>query len=460
MPSPSSAADPPQGVKAAAPPKLAFYGDDFTGASDTVATLAQAGLHAILFCGVPTPEQFRRAGPLDAFGIAGAARSMPPDAMRAELCNVGPFLSASGAPVLHYKCCSTFDSAPQVGSIGVAVETLRAFAPEQPVLIVGGQPSLGRYCLFGELFAVARPGGAVYRIDRHPTMSRHPVTPMQEADLRIHLGRQGLSNITLVDVRAYEQSVEHLEGMLAGSDGADPARTSTILFDVAADVQLAGVGRVIWTRAQRAPLLVVGASSVAQALIDHWRFPRRARDGHVAPARGPVLVLAGSLSPITARQIATASAYAHVTLAPDRLVTSNEYGAEQATQIATLLRSGRHVVAHTTPVGQESSPLTLEAASRLAPACGLLLRAVLEQVQVSRVGIAGGDTSSHAVQALAAWGLEWLGQIDAGVPLLRVHADDRRVDGLELMLKGGQMGGDDLFEALIGDTKGHPATYE
>jgi uncharacterized protein YgbK (DUF1537 family) len=118
------------------------------------------------------------------------------------------------------------------------------------------------------------------------------------------------------------------------------------------------------------------------------------------------------------------------------------------------------VVAHTTPVGQEPSSLALDAASRLAPACGLLLRAVLEQVQVSRVGIAGGDTSSHAVQTLAAWGLEWLGQIDAGVPLLRVHADDRRIDGLELMLKGGQMGCDDLFKALISGTQGHPAPYD
>src|SRR2546430_1301606 len=161
MPLLSSAADTPRGAEDAAPPKLAFYGDDFTGASDTVATLAQAGLRAILFCGVPTPQQFRRAGALDAFGIAGAARSMPPDAMRAELCTVGPFLTASGARVLHYKCCSTFDSAPHIGSIGVAVETLRAFVPEQPVLIVGGQPSLGRYCLFGELFAVAQRGGAV-----------------------------------------------------------------------------------------------------------------------------------------------------------------------------------------------------------------------------------------------------------------------------------------------------------
>src|SRR2546423_15112911 len=132
----------------------AWYGDDFTGASDTLATVAQAGLHVLLFCGVPTDDQLRRAGPLDAIGIAGAARSMPPDAMRPELARVGAFFAASGARVLHYKCCSTFDSAPQVGSIGVAVEVLRAFAPDNPVLIVGGQPNLGRYCVFGELYAV------------------------------------------------------------------------------------------------------------------------------------------------------------------------------------------------------------------------------------------------------------------------------------------------------------------
>src|SRR5581483_4750260 len=184
-------------------PKYAWYGDDFTGASDTLATVAQAGLRTILFCGVPTYEQLRRAGSLDAFGIAGAARAMAPDAMRAELGRVAPFLSASGARILHYKCCSTFDSAPHVGSIGVAVDSLRGLAPDYPVYIVGGQPSLGRYCVFGQLYAVAQQGGPVYRIDRHPAMSRHPVTPMQEADLRVHLARQVLNDIGLVDIRAH-----------------------------------------------------------------------------------------------------------------------------------------------------------------------------------------------------------------------------------------------------------------
>ena len=50
--------------------------------------------------------------------------------------------------------------------------------------IVGGQPDLERYCLFGNLFAAAGSGAEVHRIDRHPTMSRHPVTPMGEAEHR------------------------------------------------------------------------------------------------------------------------------------------------------------------------------------------------------------------------------------------------------------------------------------
>jgi uncharacterized protein YgbK (DUF1537 family) len=108
---------------------------------------------------------------------------------------------ALNAPLTLYKCCSTFDSAPQVGNLVRGARALR-HAGHQPWLpIVGGQPGLGRFCAFGELYATAGAGGEVHRIDRHPTMSRHPVTPMHEADLRRHLALQGLAHATLIDLR-------------------------------------------------------------------------------------------------------------------------------------------------------------------------------------------------------------------------------------------------------------------
>ncbi|MCG2606773.1 MAG: four-carbon acid sugar kinase family protein, partial [Achromobacter sp.] len=54
------------GPARAAAPRVTWYGDDFTGATDTLAHVALAGWRSLLFLGVPTPRQLERAGPLDA----------------------------------------------------------------------------------------------------------------------------------------------------------------------------------------------------------------------------------------------------------------------------------------------------------------------------------------------------------------------------------------------------------
>ena len=65
------------------------------------------------------------------------------------------------------------------------------------------------------------------------------------------------------------------------------------------------------------------------------------------------------------------------------------------------------------------------------------------------VGVAGGDTSSLALRALGAWGLSWQGQLAPGVALTRLHADNHALQGLEILLKGGQMGPPDIFTRLL-----------
>ena len=185
-------------------PHLLYYGDDFTGATDTLATAARAGLRSLLLLAPPDSARLEAMAAddalrgLDCLGIAGVSRSLTPQAMREELAPIAALARRLQPTVLHYKTCSTFDSAPGVGSIGEAVRVLAPSMPGEWTAVLGGQPNLGRYCLFGNLFAAAGTGGEVFRIDRHPTMSRHPVTPMLEADLRRHLGAQGLTDIGLV----------------------------------------------------------------------------------------------------------------------------------------------------------------------------------------------------------------------------------------------------------------------
>lgn len=424
--------------------KIAYYGDDFTGATDTLATAARAGLRSLLFLGLPTDAQLRRAGPLDCLGIAGAARAMSPDEMRAELEPVGRLFARLGAPVMHYKTCSTFDSAPQVGSIGAAIRILQPHAGNAFVPIVGGQPNLRRYCVFGNLFAGAGP--AVHRIDRHPTMSRHPVTPMHEADLRRHLAAQGLAQVAGIAYPDYEQDNEALDSQLAGLLARKP---DAVLLDIAHEGNLAAAGRLIWQRAQAQRLLAAGPSSVVQALAAHWQAGDPASPARIAAATGPVLVLAGSLSPVTAQQVQAASSYRQVALDAARLTGDADYAQQMSAHIAALLAQGRHVLACTSTDG--ASPASTDGRT-LAQANGALLARVLQAVPLRRLGIAGGDTSSLAVQALKAWGLSYAAQLAPGVALCRLHSDEAALDGLEIMLKGGQMGGEDLFEILLHGT--------
>lgn len=433
-------------------PWYGYYGDDFTGATDTLAQLAHAGLRTILFMKMPNAERLRAAGPLDAVGVAGTARAMTPDALETELGPIGLGFAAMGVRVLHYKVCSTFDSSPHIGSIGVAINTLRRSFPNPLVPIIGGQPDLGRYCAFGNLFA-ASDTVQIHRIDRHPTMRCHPVTPMCEADLREHLHAQGLKQIALIDCASYARPLvvraADLAALLAG-------RPDAVLFDVLENAHLQSIGELLARHAQQSPLLAVGASSVAQALAStaqaRGRNARPNPPAHRVPSsvEGPVFILAGSLSPLTASQIESARSFEKIELAPRQLCGAMAPAYLEATtrRIAQSLRAGRHVLAYTHRTDGHGAAGNI-VAKTLALACGQLLCRVLETVALRRVAIAGGDTSSYAMQSLDAWGLSYLGSVCAGVALSRLHSDQTRLDGLEIVLKGGQMGELDLFERLL-----------
>ena len=111
------------------PPILAYYGDDFTGSADVMEVLQWAGLRTVLFLQPPTRSELDSFDNLRAFGIAGWSRSMSPSEMESELKPALESLKASEAKMVHYKVCSTFDSSPEIGNIGKALNELNYVDP-------------------------------------------------------------------------------------------------------------------------------------------------------------------------------------------------------------------------------------------------------------------------------------------------------------------------------------------
>src|SRR5688572_1243245 len=235
---------------------LAFYGDDFTGSTDALEFICRAGANAILFIEPPTQEQLAAFPDLDAYGVAGKTRALSPKEMEGILLPSFQQMKATGARHVHYKTCSTFDSSPTIGSIGKAIDCGAEVFANEIIPVLGGMPALGRYCLFGNLFARMGIGsnGKIYRLDRHPSMSKHPVTPADESDLRLHIGKQTTKKIGLIDITQIEQPVEQWNEGLTDEE--------VVLVDTMYEAQLIKIGEWMNGLEEQKTLFSVGGSSV------------------------------------------------------------------------------------------------------------------------------------------------------------------------------------------------------
>ncbi len=457
--------------------RLAFYGDDFTGSTDALEVLAFAGLRCALFLTPPTSEALKSYGDYDAIGVAGDSRGMSPSEMDRELPSMFEALAALEAGIVHYKVCSTFDSAPSVGSIGHAMDIARRTFGSGPTPIVAGTPALSRYCVFGNLFARSGTDGLVYRIDRHPIMSVHPVTPMDEADLVIHLGRQTsipISKFTLPNFLLGRVALQH--EYKATTD----AFAGALLIDCTEKAHLTEVGGLLNSHVKaRKSTFVVGSSGVEYALTQWWaeqgELPVTSRDFDAFLPVNQVLAISGSASALSAKQIdaAVAAGFAEVAIDASALVDASTW-ARAADALVTsttgLLAQGKSVILHTARgpndprinqlidslVGRgESREQAVHGGGRLLGIrLGEIVQKILIATPVHRLLLSGGDTSSQITRVLAPDALEIEARLSPGAPLCRLISDKSHLKDLQIALKGGQMGDASYFvRALHGSPK-------
>ncbi|WP_192259725.1 four-carbon acid sugar kinase family protein [Mesorhizobium caraganae] len=433
---------------------LSYYGDDLTGSTDVMEALELGGVPTVLFMRRPNAAMLAQFSHCRAIGLAGTSRSEAPLWMDTNLREAFAWLKTLNAALCHYKVCSTFDSSPTIGSIGRAIEIGRSVFAQDSVPLLVGAPQLKRYTAFGHLFAAYRE--KYFRIDRHPVMSRHPTTPMDESDLLIHLSRQTELTSGLVDLATLQSA-----GRSEAFDRLFAEGTDIVLVDVDNRETQALAGKEIWRVRKPGGSFVVGSSGIEYALLAEWvsngtvsAEPKFSPPG----AADRVAVVSGSCSPTTERQIrhALTDGFDGIEVDPVELISeaSGDAIARAVSAGRSSLEAGRSVVLYTAlgPAADRGAEIDRQEGARhkLGRGLGELLRALTIEQNLQRVVIAGGDTSSHALGQMGVDALTVRMPLPAspGSPLCVAHSRIKAIDGLEVALKGGQVGTDRYFSAI------------
>jgi uncharacterized protein YgbK (DUF1537 family) len=410
---------------------LGAIADDLTGATDLALMLSREGMRTVQIVGVP--EGAIDAGDVDAVVVSLKSRTIPAADAVAQSLVAARALLAAGASQLFFKYCSTFDS-NDAGNIGPVIEALLDLVGARVTIACPAFPANGRTVYQGHLFV-----GPLLLSDS--PMKDHPLTPMRDANLVRVLSRQTRLPVGLVPFKTVAAGVQTVRRCFDGAEGV-------LIVDALSDTDLRAIGAAASDLS-----LVTGGSGVAIGLPANFRanglLPAVTPDEAFTAPPGRTLVLAGSCSATTRRQIEIAKAGGFHTLKVDALDLAR--GRIDADCIVRYVEEGEDIAlvyssAEPSHVAEVQEALGKERSGSLVESLLADVAKRLAERGFTRFIVAGGETSGAVVEALGVEAMRIGVEIDPGVPWMRARGSGR---DLALALKSGNFGGDDFFQRAV-----------
>ncbi|OHV77129.1 3-oxo-tetronate kinase [Rhizobium sp. LCM 4573] len=411
---------------------LGCIADDFTGATDLAALLARSGLPVSLRIGVPSEER-NNSDPTTFEVIALKSRTAPVREAVEQARQAFSWLKEAGATRFFWKYCSTFDSTAD-GNIGPVAEMLMSEIGAEQTIYCPAFPENGRSVFMGHLFVGEQ------LLSESP-MKDHPLTPMRDPSLLRLLEPQVQGKVALASRPVVSKGPEALKARLRSLAEGDVRH---VIVDAVDNDDL----RSIAAATADMPLLT-GGSAVAGQLprfyIEQGFISSLATAPAVTAPRGGQLVLSGSCSAMTRRQVAY---YAQrsasfrldpIALASEGVGAARTWLQRQSPDAPKLI----FATAEPAEVRQAQEKLGLERASQVVEqALAELAREAL-RLGIRRFVAAGGETSGAITQALGIMRLVIGPEIAPGVPWTFADIEGERV---ALALKSGNFGKESFFE--------------
>ena len=428
---------------------LGAIADDLTGATDLAGSLARVGMRVTIRAGVPsaTPDDADDGAEAPhAVVVALKSRSIEAAAAVDQSLGALEWLRDAGAARIYFKYASTFDSTP-AGNIGPVTEALQDTLGATITAACPAFPANGRTVVDGQLLVDGVP------LAESP-MRHHPLNPMTESDLVRVLAVQARGRVGLVPGAVVAGGPSAIRGTL---DRLAAEHVRHAIVDAAEEADLAAIASAVAD-----DVLVTGGSALAAAiageLVRRGELEPTDRSTEAGARRpsgadgGPTVVLAGSCSAATLRQLAAvAGRWPTMTLDPLASVDQDGLVASVVAWAQPHLGNGPIVVrssADAATVARVVAAIGPDAGRHVETTFGEIARALVA-AGVRRLVVAGGETSGAVVEALGIRRLDVVAEIEPGVPWVRaaLGPDQGAAERgeIRLVLKSGNFGSDDFF---------------
>lgn len=408
---------------------LGIIADDLTGAGDTAVQFPCQGMPGVVIFGSTTLP-----GDVIAVAIDCDCRGVSAERAVAASVEGAEVLRGLGATHFYKKLDSTLR-----GNIAAELDAVMDALSMEAALVAPAYPANARIT-----------AGGFHLVHQIPVseseFARDPVAPVREAHLPTLLAAGARRKVGYLGLATLHQGAEAVaaEVRRLRSEGL-----RVIACDATTETHLELLADLLW---QQPSMIGCGSAGLAKAMAVR-KAAQRSECGlgvtteyGVNGAGRPVLVVAGSRTQVTARQVEAfgVAGAAMVAAYPEHLLEGTGGYFEQlvATTVDSL-RAGQDTVLYL-PVSAaiQSAP---EASARLAAELGRVAGEVLSAAAsvTSGVVLTGGDIAKATCRQLGATGIELETELYPAVPAGRFLAG--RLAGLRVVTKGGGCGSPEIF---------------
>ncbi|MEE8322961.1 MAG: four-carbon acid sugar kinase family protein [Candidatus Bathyarchaeia archaeon] len=417
--------------------RVGIIADDYTGAADTGVQFSKKRLKTSIVRDLKRIE--KTAERVDVLVFDTESRGDPKEVAYKKVALAAEEFKKTGVEIIYKKIDSTLR-----GNLGVeldaAIDTLNVSA----VILCPAYPKNGRITVGG--FHLNNQS-----LIEDTEVANDPESPVRQSHIPTLIQNQSEKKVSLIDIASVSLGMERVKREVVRQlkEG-----NQIIVVDAISQRDLKTIAQTIASLDQ--PVLVCGSGGLAEELPDAF--------GLVEDREEFVVVIAGSVSEVTAQQIRIAAKTLNVkvvTVDVQRVLMGKEEGKLEATRVIDeaeeALHAGRDVVIRLAEslnaleevkeAGKELGLTDREMRTLMGQILGRTSQAILKKGKLCGMVVTGGETAFNVYKALDVLEVRVEEEVLPGIPVVTIVGGP--ASGTRVVTKAGAFGNEDALVTAI-----------